>query len=463
MEEKDHEIETERGFKTQILMECEAEWRGRLTEKEEEIINLKAKLSEALDSQCSREMEFAGGGDSALIKEIEASKQVQELETYCSELSDENSKFQFKLMESREDLQTSAAFSNSSLGEDPHYDLSPTSESEESQLKFQTFKPQEELKKEIFINEVSVNHLEIQCTDFWKKCADLEYQLHAFKDKHVLDGVNMELVSEVTQLSKKLLEKTFTMMKETQITNLQEEKSQVEEVINKFLGDLHNDLMVVNSKILERKLAEIENGRHDLEVHLSELEVENVELSERIFGLEAVLRCVTVEKEANRLVNQKLESHAISLKDEIRRLETQLEEQKVDMKQKLQNMQNRWLEAQEEYVKLVNPSVQLMTGGLSEECSSLQKSNGELRKKNWELHKHCTVLEAKQLESHKVFSQALNEVEALEEKISLMQEVASKEKAITSELDVLLHGNQRLKEECSRREPVKSNLLGENG
>jgi hypothetical protein len=118
------------------------------------------------------------------------------------------------------------------------------------------------------------------------------------------------------------------------------------------------------------------------------------------------------------------------------------------MKQKLQNMQNMWLEAQEDYVKLVNPSSQLMTGGLSEECSSLQKSNGELRKKNWELHKHCTVLEAEQLESQKVFSHVLKEVEDLEEKISLKQEeVATKEKAITSELGVLLlHGNQRLKE-----------------
>jgi hypothetical protein len=56
-------------------------------------------------------------------------------------------------------------------------------------------------------------------------------------------------------------------------------------------------------------------------------------------------------------------------------------------------------------------------------------------------------LEAEQLESQKVFSHVLNAVEALEEKISLMQEeVASKEKAVTSELDVLLHGNQRLKE-----------------
>jgi hypothetical protein len=101
-----------------------------------------------------------------------------------------------------------------------------------------------------------------------------------------------------------------------------------------------------------------------------------------------------------------------------------------------------------------------MTGGLSEECSSLQKSNGELRKKNWELHKHCTVLEAEQLESQKVFSHVLNEVEALEKKKnSLMQEeVASKEKAITSELDVLLHGNQRLKEKIVLKDSLLNRI-----
>lgn len=61
VDEKNHEIEKEKGFKIQILMESEAEWRGKLEKKEEEVINLKAKLFEALASNDSKAIERDNG------------------------------------------------------------------------------------------------------------------------------------------------------------------------------------------------------------------------------------------------------------------------------------------------------------------------------------------------------------------------------------------------------------------
>lgn len=61
IDEKNHEIEKEKGFKIQILMESEAEWRGKLEKKEEEVINLKAKLFEALASNDSKAIERDNG------------------------------------------------------------------------------------------------------------------------------------------------------------------------------------------------------------------------------------------------------------------------------------------------------------------------------------------------------------------------------------------------------------------
>lgn len=267
---------------------------------------------------------------------------------------------------------------------------------------------------------------------------------------------------------------------ESQISNLQKEKSQLEEhvenilseavITSKILDDLKNEISVLTSnmdsqvsanKILERKYSELESGKNELEVQLSEIEEENVQLSERICGLEAQLRYLTDARESNRLELQNSELHAMNLKDELRKLETQMEAQKVDMKKKLQDMQNLWLEASKEceYLKIANPKLQSTAESLIDECSLLQKSNRELMMQKIELHEHCMVLEAELKESEKIYCHILKEVEIFEEKYaSLLEEIDSKEKAINLELDALVHENKNHKEKLVSEESLVNQM-----
>ncbi|KAJ6317399.1 hypothetical protein OIU76_013023 [Salix suchowensis] len=126
----------------------------------------------------------------------------------------------------------------------------------------------------------------------------------------------------------------------------------------------------------------------------------------------------------------------------------------------MQDMQERWLEAQEEcrYLKVANPKLQITAESLIEECSVLQKSNAELRKQKMQLHEHCTILEAELRDSEKYFANVSKEVEALEGKyILLQQEIASKEQALGIELDSLLQENKEYKEKLAMEE----NLLNQ--
>ncbi|KAF6154938.1 hypothetical protein GIB67_018375 [Kingdonia uniflora] len=179
------------------------------------------------------------------------------------------------------------------------------------------------------------------------------------------------------------------------VYSLQKQKDQVDEnfdivsresaITSKCLDDVRNDLLVLTcsldthisaNKMLERKSFELESGKHELELHLSEMEEENAELSERISGLEAQLR------------------------NKIERLGNDMETQRVELKQKLQEMQDRWSETLEEckYLKRANPQLQATAECLIEEYSSIQKLNGELRKQKLQLYERCTRLEAKFLQ-----------------------------------------------------------------
>ncbi|KAL8090334.1 hypothetical protein AgCh_039706 [Apium graveolens] len=212
---------------------------------------------------------------------------------------------------------------------------------------------------------------------------------------------------------------------------------------------VENDMVIVKNstdshtfayKIVEKKVMELENCRHELELNLSELENENVQLSERVSGLEAQLRYMTEARECSRLEAQHSETQIMNLQDEINRLVNAAEAQKVDMKHKLQDMQTRWLEAEEEsaYLKKANPKLQATAETLIGECNFLQKTNGELRQQRLELNKLCGVLEAELKESQNRFSGLVMRIEALEAKFSsMLSEVSSKAEILASELDAI--------------------------
>ncbi|TYH51149.1 hypothetical protein ES332_D10G254200v1 [Gossypium tomentosum] len=585
LEEKNHEMETEQALRRQSLMDCEAEWNRKLAEKEETIINLEMKLSEAPDVQGLKEMDSEKEGNSNLIKEIEDLKlKVRELERDCNELTDENLELHFKLKESSRDHSTT---SNSLLPDHPgknsfsrHEPEVPSADHLQSQsvvlgnrcadleLQLEAFKEKtsyldDELSKyraradeqetELVTLQQQLQHYqqtEIQSKEssisespdafeFTTLLAELDEQIQLsladlkrpegtdFDDSEVLKskdstsqkqqveiilknfvqlkqffregtvgigGYSKEASDLGKQLSDKISEigklKSDNLLKEdelvairhhqkeleAQVSSLQKEKIQLEENIEIMLGegavtakcldDFRSKMMVLNSnmdsqistnKILVKKSEELESGKQELEVHLSELEEENLQLSERISGLEAQLRYLTDERESHRLELQNSESQAMELKGEITRLENEIEAQKVDMRQKMEEMQKRWLEVQEEceYLKVANPKLQATTESLIEECSVLQKANRELRKQKAELNEHCAVLEAELKESEKVFSNMTSEVEALEEKYSsMLEEIASKEKALNLELEALLEENKKQKEKLVLEESL---------
>ncbi|KAK8662241.1 hypothetical protein V6N13_091827 [Hibiscus sabdariffa] len=541
LEEKNHEMEIEQASRSRSLMNCEAEWKGKLAEKEQKIINLEMKLSEALDVQGLKETGSEKEGDSDLTKEIEDLKlRVQELERDCNELTDENLELHFNLKESRKDHSST---SNSPLSDHPGihrheqkikivtlqqqlqryqqkeieskdhpaftFEESNISESPEAieistllaqlheqiQLSLAELKQQHVLSSHANPEEtISDDSNILKGKDLISQKQQVEIILNNFfrlkqifrESSTGVGGYGKESSDLVNELSEKISEieklKSDNLLKdneleavrnrqkelEAQISSVQKEKNQLEENIGamlreaavtaKRLEDLHSEMIVLNynmdsqistNQVLVKKSAELENGKEELEVHLFELEKENLQLSERISGLEAQLRYLTEERECHCLELQNSESQRMKLKEEIKRLENEMEAQKVDMRQKIEEMQTRWLEVQEEcqYLKVANPKLQATTENLNEECSMLHKANEELRKQKAELNEHCSILEAELNESEKVFSNMASEVEALEEKYSsMLEEIASKEKALNFEIEALLQENKKQKD-----------------
>ncbi|URD84826.1 hypothetical protein MUK42_05465 [Musa troglodytarum] len=214
----------------------------------------------------------------------------------------------------------------------------------------------------------------------------------------------------------------------------------------------HSDL-IKEVEALERKSMELESCKNELELHVSELEQDNVKLSERISGLEAQLRYITNEKESNRLELEDTITLIEELKDEVEQQRDEMEMQKAELKQKLQETQKRLSEALEEsdISRRSNLKLQATIENLIEECNSLQNLTGDLKRQKLELHERITRLEVDLNESKKKNFDFCDQIDLFELKLSSLQkDIGSKEKSLLSQLEKIFQDHKEHEDKIAK-------------
>ncbi|KAJ1435812.1 NT-type C2 domain [Sesbania bispinosa] len=483
LDEKDQEMQTARRFMAQTLEENEVKWRHRLFEKEKKIINFEKKLSD---------------GVNAFSNEMTAlTQRMQHLEA----------EFDEKQGEARKDLIISGSFSSNFPLFDSDTAINITEVFQELckqlHLSAENLKDQDSLLGQMTFtkNEICFNISELSkdagkidlkelteailCTIILLKKlletkATSEYEINSHHElirKRIRD--NNEFQNEVRDYS--LKENIFCISTQelrnihaklasefTLLTKNQQGESAEGNKLKSVLGkdklktcprcskvEHETQAAYLQSKYTynfstdfpnnARNFSELESS-DDEQNALVGLEAENVQLSERIFVLEAELRHLNEEKELTHLAMENSENVVINLQAEIRRMEAKNEAEKIDLKIKEDSMQKKWIEVQEEcsFLKVANIKLQATNEKLIKESKTLQTTNGELRMQNLELHSRCTVLESKLGKSQIAFVDILKKVEDLEYKFtSMLEEIALKEKTINVDLDALLQESKK--------------------
>lgn len=431
----DHEVPM-----TALSVQEDAEWERKMSLKEDEIVALREKLDRVLS------IENAGGaGSDAIYLELEKENdflkvKVQELENDCSELTEENLELLHKLKE------VSGVEGQDSCISDVQEmlnatDLSGTSKSranylerkcaglELRMLNFQSESTELEEKLNKSQEELKERTLEL---------SELRENLSSFREIDVARGYQLrseELGDTESELN---LLKDTVQLKEKQIEGLQHSKLEMETFIDNVIG---------------QKIHELEVCKVELELHISRLEDEKLELLESISGMEVELTNLTSEYESCIVQMDDSRTMIINLKDKVEWQQSELGAQKVEVKQKQLEFQKRFSEVQEdsEALRRLNAKLQAKVDNLIEDYNSLQALTDDLKKEKLELHSCATQLEQELEHSKRKTTDFCRTVEFLEVKLSSIQkDISSKEQSFLLELENIFHEHKEHEEKINR-------------
>ncbi|KAL5231741.1 hypothetical protein ABZP36_030517 [Zizania latifolia] len=495
----DHEVS-----KNEQSVQEEMEWAKKMSLKEDEIAMLREKLDHILTIDNAN-----GEGSDAIYFELEKENdflkvKIQELENDCSELTEENLELIYKLKE----------VSGVAKGEDP---CVPNSEDD----------PSDRSTSKVKYLETKCADLELKLLNFSSKSSELEEKLQKSHEK--LKERTLELSELRENLSgfhdtemeegdidsarscKLRIEKlddndsgtdfdvlSRVLLKEQEIESLQHSKKEMENFISEIqneknnleerlaaslkecsitsncLDEVREDLIVLTStadshvstnKFLQTNINELEICKANLELHISKLEHENVELSEFISGLEAQLTYLTSEMELSMVQMDDSRSLITNLKDKLEHQQAEVDAQKLELKQNQLESHRILSEVQEdsEALRRSNAKLQATVDRVVEECNSLQILTADLKKQKLEVHGYASHIEQELEQSKRKTMDFCKALEFLEAKLSSLQkDVSFKEQTLLSELENIFEEHKEHEERINHAHLLLNKIEKEN-
>ncbi|CAH1430404.1 unnamed protein product [Lactuca virosa] len=479
LEEKNREIELERDLKTQTLLDIDSEWTKKLSLKDKQILNLEAKLSEALAAKLPvlKETESQTIETPDLIEEVKALKdKVLELERDCNELTDENLELLFKLKESSKDLSTNGASEVGYSVKDINgkldnliIELKSKVEDLNKQLFTKTTEI-EELKSDCLLKEEEIQSqcnrlqdLEAQLSDLQIVNSQLEKNLTDAKESTRLEAEHSEsqvieiksLENEVEDMKKRWLEA------QEECENLKKENPKLQATTENLLEEC-SLLQKSNSELRQQKL-ELHNHCNDVEEKLRESEDNFLKLSKNLDDLEENLSAMLHEiASKEKMFDSKLESLHVQVTEENSNVEVQL--QKItELQDEIVALKNSLNDVKHENERL-EASLEMMSGDYEE----LKEEKTLLLEKSLSMQK--AVIELEEIKRKKfAMEEKLLRLErnltAEDVESGTVDESSSRIQSLELALDEALEANKmykiQLKSLLSEKEARESDILME--